>query len=153
MNRQTTTLCACGIVFFVISAIAYVITMGVGWALSRSVYPSPLFGAGAIIATIPILAVGGAILTSCYCGSDSKFTDAAFYFAIFIVCIAGLFEVIGAVLFIIGGAQLKDENSQALGHGIAAGVFGLIAGISCCFSTIACCGGLKDDEPKNTTEP
>ena len=136
------TLCGCSIIFFAISFIAYVITIGVGWSLNQDVYPdqSIIFGA-AVVTTIPLFASIGFCCVLVYTTQeDSTIRCGAFGCLICILGFSGVFEFVGAILFIVAGAKLKDEDSKVLVYGVSAGVFGLIAALSCCCSALCCAG-------------
>jgi len=142
----------CGIISFIFSFVAYVIVIGVGWALNQQIYTgNSLILGSCIVTTIPVLAVLGYCFTLLQCGDDSKVTAAAGLCALVTVIIAGVFEVIGAIMFIVAGVQLKDESSQALSYGVTAGVFGLIAGICCCCSVACCYSATNMDNGQKTT--
>ena len=128
----------CGIVCFIISFVAYVIVIGVGWAFSQQVQPgSSLVLGAAIVTTIPVIGVVGSVYARYKFGSTVE--GCALWCIEITITFAGLFELIGAILFFVAGSTLKDENSKALAYGVTAGFFGLIAALSCFCTTIACC--------------
>ena len=134
-------LMACSIVFFTISFFAYVITIGVGWSLNQDVYPGyGLITAAAIVTAIPVFACLGYCIVAFNFNADSAAGQAAFGCFMCIVMFAGIFELVGAILFIVAGAQLKTENSKVLAYRASAGTFGLIAALSCCCSAVCCVG-------------
>ena len=143
----------CCICCFLISFVAYFIAIGVGWAFSQQLYPgNHLILGGAVLTTIPVLAVFGYLWALGTFGKDSTVTAMAGCCAVFTVSIGGLLELIGAILFIAAGVQLKDESSQALSYGVAAGVFGLIAGITCCCSVGCCCAATQQNDGRETNK-
>lgn len=151
-NYNQGSLCVYCIISFLFSFVAYVIVIGVGWALNVQIYTgNSLILASCIVTTIPVLAVLVYFFTLLQCGNDSKVTAAAAICALVTVIIAGFFEVIGAIMFIVAGVQLKDESSQALSYGVTAGVFGLIAGICCCCSVSCYFGATKTVDGQKTT--
>ena len=141
----------CGIIMFLISTISYCITMGVGWALSRSVVPDNHAAlAAAVISTIPVFAVIGCIYFI------QKFGDLAEEWGIgtqvkggsfaCLVCIelfAAVFEVIGGLIFVIVGVGAEDNRIKAFG--ISAATFGFCSACSCCCGLICCCLQVTDD--------
>ena len=132
----------CGAVSFAISFVAYTITMGVGWALDQQVFPNqPAIRAAAIMSTIPVIAVMGYFILVAMCGSDNVNPCAALIM-FSCVLLSGLFEFIGGIIFIAAGAQLDDKRLVAFGA--SAGVFGLIAGFSCCCSLASLCAALNN---------
>lgn len=145
------SLCMCGIISFVFSFVAYVIVIGVGWAFNQIYTGNSLILGSCIVTTIPVLAIVGYLFALSQFGNDSKVTAAAGLCAIVTVIIAGVFEVIGGIMFIVAGVQLKDESSQAFSYGVTAGVFGLIAGICCCCSVSCCYSATKMDNGQKTT--
>ena len=128
------------VVFFVISFCAYVVAIGVGWSLARNVYPDDgWFTAAAVVTTIPMFAVIGYICSLVFigCASDKTLVINCIgacamitYFA------AGILEFTGAILFIIDATNVKDDSTQAFTYGLVAGIFGLIASVSCSCSII-----------------
>lgn len=127
------------------------ITIGIGWSLNRDVYTgNGLILAGAVITSIPVFSVLACLCAFVKFGHDSPITAAASICAIVITISAGIFEFVGAILFIAAGATLRDED-KVLAYGVSAGVFGLIAAFTCCFSTIACIGSLDDDDNNRST--
>lgn len=47
---------------------------------------------------------------------------------------ATFLELVGGVVLIIAGDQLKDEDLQIFDYGVSAGVFAIIAAITCIIS-------------------
>ena len=144
-------LIGCSILLFAISFVAYVITIGVGWSLSQDVYPdqSSIFTAAAIITTISVFASIGFCCVLAYTTlEDSTIRNCAFVFFIIIFLIGSVFVSVGAILFIIFGAELNDGNSKVLAYGVSAGVFGLIAALSCSCSALRCAfsGGYSNSD-------
>ena len=132
------------IVCFVISFIAYCFVMGFGWGFNQSSPRQSMLLAGAIVSTIPVFAVIAFVCIAATCGEKSKATDIALCCMVCIIWLAAVFELVGAILFIVEGVQLKDQNPAALGFGVTAGVFGIIAAITCCCTSVTafvhCCG-------------
>ena len=146
-------LLVCGIVFFSISFCAYTITIGVGWSLDQEVYPDDgHFRAAAVITTIPVLTLIGYAFTVCYCGNDSQLTRCVGGCAVFVNITAGFFEMIGAILFLVGASGVKDDSTKAYTFGLVAGIFGLIAAVSCCCSAVGCCAGLGASDQSRRSE-
>ena len=117
--------------------------MGVGWALNQIVYPGSITGAGAIISTIPVFAVIGFVIIVVIFRSDNVYCCAGSC-TIILLLFAGVFECIGGILFIVAGVQAGD--ARVLAYGVSAGVFGILAGFSCCGSISAyatVCGDKK----------
>ena len=134
------TICAIG--WFAVSFTFYVITMGVGWALDQMVFPNnTTIRAAAVISTIPVIAVIGYIIIIAMFGSDNVNPCAGFCM-IACLLLAGLFEFIGGIIFIAAGAQAGD--ARILAFGASAGVFGILAGCSCCWSLSACSAAFTD---------
>ena len=137
MKEKTIYCGAVVIVFFVISFCAYVIAIGVGWSLARNVYPDDgWFTAAAVVTTIPMFAVIaiGYICSLVFIGCASDRTlviNCIGPCAMIITFAAGVLESIGAILFIIGATNVKDDSTQAFTYGLVAGIFGLIASVSC----------------------
>ena len=129
------TLCA------IASFVFYVITMGVGWALDQTVFPiNSTIRAGAIISTIPVIAIVGYIIIIAMFGSDNV-NPCAGLCMISLLLLAGLLECIGGVIFIVAGAQAS--NDRILEFGLSAGIFGIFAGCSCCCSLSACAAAFR----------
>ena len=103
----------CGFATFVISFCAYVITVGVGWSLNQDVLPdkSLIMGA-AIVTTIPVFAVMATCLLALWVGGENRAVGACARCSLLIILLAGVFEIVGGILFIVAGATLKDENSN-----------------------------------------
>ena len=131
----------------------YAITMGVGWALNQNVYPgnSLVLGA-AVVSTIPVFAVLGYTYLVCLFGKENAIEGIGGCVLI-VQGVATVFEVIGGILFIAAGATLKEENPNILAYGVSAGVFGILAGITCCCAQSCCymavCG-MKSGSKSNT---
>ena len=154
-NDKGISLLICGTVCFVISSLAYVIAIGVGWALDQDIYPdNGLIRAGIIIVTAPVIAAFFYCLAYGFCGNDSEFTLCAECCAICTVCLAGLFELIGGIMLIAAGTKLKSDSSKAMVFGIVAGFFSIIAAVFCCCSVITVCGsaGMDEDTHKKLDE-
>ncbi len=134
----------CGIISFNVSFVAYAITTGVGWTLDQQVFPDqPAIRAAAIMSTIPVCAVVGYFFLFAACGSDNV-NPCAGLIMFSCVFLSGLCAFIGGIIFIAAGAQLDDKHLVA--YGVSAGVFGLIAGFSCCCSVGSFCVVLKNQE-------
>lgn len=97
------------------------------------------------MSTMPAFTILGALWLSGKLGGDNPIVKCAEVCGMFTFACAGVFEIVGALLFIIAGACLKDGNSKAITYSIVAGVFGLIAAMSCC-CTIVCCGIAAKEE-------
>lgn len=131
----------------IIAIICYAIVMGVGWVLAtRETSGEPLILAGAVLSTLPALALASYLcfaftfLKAC---EDEDSYIIKFGILIIQSC-AGLVQMIGAALFIAAGATLNDPN--VLAYGISAGVFGMIAG-SCCICSQCCCAAYMCGDP------
>lgn len=133
----------------------YVVTMGVGWALNQNVYPgNSLILGGAVVSTIPVFAVLGYAYSARVCGMDNALLESIGGCILVVQCAASVFEVIGGILFIAAGATLKEENPNILAYGVSAGVFSILAGITCCCAQCCCCMaicGKNSDSKSNTT--
>lgn len=142
--------CACfGVSCFVISFIAYVITLGVGWSINQDVYSNSSSASGidlalrgAAVTSTPgltVLVVGAV----CICrgqgaGGDGESSGCSIICGIMNFACMGIVVFVGAVLFIVAGIDLKDEDPRAMTYAIVAGVFGLIAAVSCCCTVVGC---------------
>lgn len=125
----------------------YIITIGVGWALRVNILNGStlIFGA-AITTTIPAV---GALVTLLFGimfaqGPEDAPKPFLIVCTVLLYCIvlsAGLFEIVGAILFITAGVVLKDEGSKVLAYSMSAGIIGLTGGLACCFSTACCVAG------------
>lgn len=127
----------CAVSWFITSFISYVITMGVGWALDLQIYTGfviILVKTGAIISPIPVFAVLGYIILFVMIRTDSDSCRAGCC-ATSCLLLAGFFEFITGILFIVAGAL--SGNSRVLAYGVSAGVCGILSGFSCCCSVSA----------------
>ena len=115
----------CGSVSCAISFVAYIIAMGVGWALDQMFPGDITTRAAAIVSTIPVISIAGYLVVACMFGAEVCKPWAS---GCMITCIvfSWLFEIVGGVLFIVAGV------SHDLEFGVTAGVFSIVAGFSCC---------------------
>ena len=131
-----------GIGCFLISSLAYIIAIGVGWAA----WDDPDGGAirpGIIIVTIPVFAVFFCCLAYKCCGDDSTITRFVEVCTTCSVVLAGVLELIGGIFLIVQGTQLEPDHRTT---GIVAGVFSIIAAISCCCSAVTARGSTGADD-------
>ena len=134
----------CGVSLFLISAVSYCVTMGVGWAFSRNVVPEDNAAfAAAIISTIPVFAVIAYIYLVCKFGRIEGVKEVGFICLIIIELCAALFEFIGGMMFLIVGIQAEDNRIKAFGASAAA--FGFLSASSCCCGLYCCCIEIGDD--------
>ena len=149
--------CIFGTACFLLSSLAYLVAIGVGWAVDQNDRDGGSIRAGIIIVTLPVFAVFFYCVCSSYCGESSNFTRCAECCAFWTVLLAGVLELIGGILLIVAGTQ---ANPGYKASGIVAGVFSIIAALSCCCSTVAVCGSTgthsdsagMDDAPKMSAE-
>ena len=144
----------CGILMAIFSFVFYAITMGVGWALNQNVYPgNSLILGGAVVSTIPVFAVMAYAVVACMCNKDQcDAVQGIAACALLIQSVATIFEVIGGILFIAAGATLKDKNSDVFAYGVSAGVFGILAGITCCCAQVCIVGACRSDSSSKSSE-
>ena len=139
----------CAIFSFATSFVAYIITMGVGWALSGMVPTDLLIRAAAIVCTIPVLSVVAyAVLVFLFGGDYCK--PLAGGCMLVCVFLAWLFELVGGIMFIVAGARSGDQ--QQLAFGVTAGVFSIVASFSCCGSISALQACSSGDKPESKEE-
>ena len=130
----------CGICFLVLSFIFYVLAIGVGWSLNQDVYPdNGLIRAGIIITTVPVFSAIFYFCSCIYCGSESGFTYCASGCAIVSISLAGVLELVGGIMLIVAGTQVKEDSTKALIFGVTSGVFSILAAITCCCSLTGIC--------------
>ena len=131
----------CAIFWFCVSLVCYIITMGVGWAVAQIDFPgSSTIRAGAIISTIPVVAVVGFIILVGVFGYENV-NPCTGLCMVTLVLFAWVFEFIGRMIFIAFGAHQGD--ARVLAFGVSAGVLGILAGCSCWCSLSACPDGKK----------
>ena len=135
----------CGVLMFLISTVCYCVTMGVGWALSRNVVPDDHTAlAAAVISTIPVFAVGGYIYFMMkFGGLGEEVKLGAFACLACIELCAGIFEIVGGLLFVVVGVETEDHRIKAFG--ISAATFGFCSACSCCCGLLCCCAQFSDD--------
>ena len=117
-----------------ISAICYAIVMGVGWTLQRMVPDEQLITTGAILTTIPIVFTASYLLFTLRflesCSVDTCLKDCTKTFVFITELLAGILEIGGGVLFMVGSVNLRNQEN-VLAFGISAGVFAIISGLAC----------------------
>ena len=133
-------------VMFAISTVCYIIALSVGWTLAKDIHPHDhLLFTAAMVITVPlysvvvviILGVACARAAGCTCSKKeeeeviSVASACLFVTLVLLEMLAGLFEVAGAVIFIVAAVNIGDY--RVLAFGISAGVFGIFAGCSWCF--------------------
>ena len=134
----------CGMSLFLVSTIAYCVTMGVGWALSRDVVPENQTAlAGAIISTIPVFAAAAYIYMVSKFGGIVGVKEGGFVCVVCIEMCAAVFEFIGGALLLSVGLQAEDDRIKAFGASAAA--FGFLSACSCCCGMCCCCIKHSDD--------
>ena len=125
-----------------ISAICYAIVMGVGWALQRMVPNEQLILAAAILTTLPIVFTASYLLFTLKflqsCSFDTRLKDYAKIFVFITELLAGILEIVGGVLFMAAGVDLRNQ-SNVLAFGISAGVFAIISGVACICAQFLLC--------------
>ena len=139
--------CYCsGALMFSVSTVCYIITMSVGWFLSRDVIPeNHLALAAAIVSTVPLFAIYGATQFLSKCGVIGKeLQDCCAFIVLCVECCAAIFEIAGGILFLIVGIHADDNRIKAFG--ISAAIFGFLSGFSCGFALLCCCCGINMDE-------
>ena len=139
--------CGCAVISLVVSFVAYIISIGIGWALDQMVYPDePIIRYAAIVSTIPVLTTIGYLMIAFAFGFENTRACAG---CCMIICIflSGLLEFTGGIMFIVAGAKLADQRLVAFGA--SAGVFSIIAGCSCCCSLGSFCAFLKGNKGSN----
>ena len=62
------------------------------------------------------------------------------------VLLLDFFQLFGAVVFLSHLDSVKDDSTQASMYGLVAGIFSLIASLSCCCSVICCSIVLCDED-------
>ena len=153
-----------GSITFVISTVCYIIALSVGWSLAKDIHPDDnLLDTAATVITVPLYGLVGiivlyahsiacAVAWSCTSKEKEEAETAiqgctAVTLVIFEI-LAGFFEVTGAVIFIIAAVYIGDH--RVLAFGISAGVFGILAGCSCClcecFTIIGIAASLCNEE-------
>lgn len=144
-----------GSVMFIISTVCYIIALSVGWSLAKDVYPNDqLIGTAATVITVPLYSLVAIMIlyficiyiAVCCCPTvdlESKTINSGYCCTtvtlVLFEMLAGLFEIAGAVIFIVAAAKIGDP--KVLAFGISAGVFGLLAGCSCCICECFTCIG------------
>ena len=117
-----------------ISAICYAIVMGVGWTLQRMVPDEQLIFIAAILTTIPIVFTASYLLFTFRflesCSVDTCLKDCTKTFVFITQLLAGILEIGGGVLFMVGSVNLRNQEN-VLAFGISAGVFAIISGLAC----------------------
>ena len=125
-----------------ISAICYAIVMGVGWTLQRMVPNEQLIFIAAILTTIPIVFTASYLLFTFRflesCSFDTCLKDCTKTFVFITELLAGILEIGGGVLFMVGSVNLRNREN-VLAFGISAGVFAIISGLACICAQFCLC--------------
>ena len=77
-------------------------------------------------------------------GSESGFTYCAYVCAIVSISLAGVLELVGGLILIVAGIQVKEDSTKALIFGVTSGIFSILAAITCCCSLRGICGTMAD---------
>lgn len=123
--------------------------MGFGFGETKQV-GHELVAVGALVCIIPVFGIIGLIALAIAASCESVSQCALICMGILLVA-AGVFDVVGGIFLIAGGAQAG--NNVALAYGVTAGVFGILAGLSCCFSVpdfVIACNGKSDSTKSNS---